>query len=87
MQQQASGVAGPFACYLVCTVKHEHRLLLMCVQGRTVFLPGSAMVKDHPIEMMRALPFEHCVQFMSEHIPEEVRHLTMKTSCNFDLSL
>ncbi len=45
------------------------------------------MVKDHPIEMMRALPFEHCVKFMSEHIPEEVRSLTMKMSCNFDLSL
>ncbi len=45
------------------------------------------MVKDHPIEMIRALPFEHCVNFMSEHIPEEVRDLSMKTSCNFDLSL
>ena len=45
------------------------------------------MVKDHPIEMMRALPFEHCVKFLSEGIPEEVRDLTMKTSCNIDLSL
>ena len=37
--------------------------------------------------MMRALPFEHCVKFMSEHISEEVRDLTTKTSCDFDLSL
>ena len=29
--------------------------------------------------MMRALPFEHCVKFMSEHISEEVRDLTTKT--------
>ncbi len=84
MQQQASVVAGPFACYPFCMVKHECRLLPVCVQGRIVFWPGSAM--DHPIEMMRALPVEYCVQFTSEHLPEEVTHL-MKTSCNFDLSL
>jgi len=74
MQQQASGVAGSFACYLFCMVKHECWLLPMRVQGRIVFWPGSAMVKDHPLEMMPALPFEHCVQFVSEHLPEELRH-------------
>ena len=84
MQQRASGVAGPFACYLFCMIKHEPTFLPLCVQGRTVFWPGSAMVKDHPIEMMRALPFEHCVKYMSEHIPEEVTDFKMKT---FDLSL
>ncbi len=45
------------------------------------------MVKDHPIEMTRALPFEHCVKFLSKRIPEEVGDITMKASCNFDLSL
>ena len=68
-------------------IEHEHRLLPMCAQGCTVFWPGSAMVKNHPMKMMRALPFEHCVKFLSEQIPEEVRDLTMKTSCNFDVSL
>ena len=76
MQQQASGVAGPFACYLFCMVKHE--ALPMCVQGRVVFWLGNAMVKDVPVEMIPAVHFEHCVQMLSEHL---------KTSCNFDLSL
>ncbi len=44
MQQQASDVAGPFACYLFCMIEHERRLSPMCVPGRTVFWPGSAMV-------------------------------------------
>ncbi len=65
-------------------IKHERRLLPMCVQSCAVFCPGSAMVKDLPIDMMRALPFEHCVKYMSEHIPEEVTDFKMKT---FDLSL
>ena len=56
----------------------------MCVQSCAVFCPGSAMVKDLPIDMMRALPFEHCVKYMSEHIPEEVTDFKLKT---FDLSL
>ena len=42
---------------------------------------------NHPIEMVHALPFEHCVHFMSEHLSEEVRHSKMKTSCDFDLSV
>ena len=50
----------------------------MSVQGRVVFWLGIAMVKDHPVEMIPAVHFEHCVQILSEHL---------KTSCNFNLSL
>ncbi len=56
MQQQAPGVAGPFACYPFCMIRHEGRLLPMCVQGHIVFRPGNAKVKDYPTEMMHALP-------------------------------
>ncbi len=57
----------------------------MCVQGCIVFWPGSAMVKDHPSEMMPTLPSEHCVQFVSKHLPEELRHLTMRQDCDASL--
>ncbi len=35
----------------------EQKLLIICVQGCTVFWPASALFEKHPVEMMSALPF------------------------------
>ncbi len=53
----------------------EQTLLIICVQGCTGFWPASATLEKHPVEMMSALPFYYCVQYMLENAPEKVIRL------------